>query len=81
MTTVEGLKQRQQDLQAQSIRLVDAIAQTGEMEVLVAKLKAIEAERKAVDNQITAHRPVEFNVTDQQVRQHVTKGIRPVKPS
>ena len=75
MTTVGGLKRRLQDLQSQSSRLANAIASTDQMEVLVAQLKAVEAERKAVEAQIAAHRPVNISVTDHQIRQHVTKAL------
>lgn len=74
-TTVDSLKLRRDDLQAQVDRLTDAIATTDGMAVLVAKLKAVDTERQTVESQIAAYHPMDLKVTDQQVRQHVNKTL------
>ncbi len=79
VTTVDTLKRRRDDLQAQVDRLTNAIATTDGMEVLVAKLKAVVAELQAVEAQIATYRPMDLKITDQQVRQHVTKTLLVLK--
>ncbi len=43
--------------------------------MLLTKLKVVEVERKAVEAQIAAFRPPNLKVTDQQIRQHLTKAL------
>lgn len=74
-TTVDTLKRRRDDLQSQVDRLTAAIATTDGMEPLVAKLKAVDAERREIESQIATYRPLDLKVNDQQIRQHVTKTL------
>lgn len=73
--SLEALRHEERSLTAQADRLADAIARSGEMESLLARLKAVEQDLQMVRKRIAAGRPKDLQVTDDQVRQHVTKNL------
>jgi site-specific DNA recombinase len=73
--SLDALRHEERSLKAQAARLADAIARSGEMDSLLGRLKNVEQDLQQVRRRMAAGRPKDLQVTDDQVRQHVTKNL------
>ena len=75
LASMDGLKRKQQDLLAEAGNLAVAIGRAPNMDPLLKRLNDVEQERQTIEAQLATFRPVDLKVTEEQVRQHVTKNL------
>ena len=75
LASIDGLKRKQQDLLAEAGNLAVAIGRAPNMDPLLKRLDDVEHERQTIEAQLATFRPVDLKVTEEQVRQHVTKNL------
>jgi len=71
----DGLRRQQSDLRAQAARLAEAVALGGNLPSLIQRLRALEDEIARLERAITALRPVNMQVTEEQIRERVLKTM------
>jgi hypothetical protein len=71
ISSLDELRRHQSDLRLKAARLAQAIETGGDLPSLVQRLRAVEAQIAELDQAIQAYRPVNLQLTGDQIREHV----------
>ena len=74
-STLSDLHRERRELQEKAMRVSNAIAEAGHSPTLLAHLALIESEQARVEQRIEAHRPVDLNTTEEEIREFATRNV------